>query len=157
MILCGTGHRPNKLGGYANAVTQRLINIAQQQLLILRPEIVISGMALGWDQALAEAAWKMKIPFHAYIPFEGQEKMWPKQSKDDFNLLRQSAERVVICCEGGYASWKMQRRNEMMVDAADQVLALFDGSISGTWNCIKYAEQKSKPIINCWSKFKEMK
>lgn len=72
-IICGTGHRPDKLGGYSNEVTQKLIRVCRFGLEKLQPSLVISGMALGYDQALAEAAIELKIPFHAYCPCYGQD------------------------------------------------------------------------------------
>lgn len=43
--------------------------------------------------------------------------------------------------------WLMQKRNEYMVDLADRVIAVWDGSKGGTANCIKYAEKVGKEII----------
>ena len=42
-----------------------------------RPDAVISGMALGWDQAVARATADLGIPWVAAITFEGQESKWP--------------------------------------------------------------------------------
>ena len=41
----------------------------------------------------------------------------------------------------------MQKRNEYMVDLADRVIAVWDGSKGGTANCVKYAEKVGKEII----------
>lgn len=46
-----------------------------------------------------------------------------------------------------YKPWLMQKRNEYMVDLADKVIAVWDGSKSGTANCVKYAEKTGKGII----------
>ena len=73
MIIAATGHRPDKLGGYGSIVADRLFHLAYETLEELAPTLVISGMALGWDMAVAEAAFCLDIPFHAYRPFEGQE------------------------------------------------------------------------------------
>lgn len=158
MIVCGTGHRPNKLGGYENAVAVRLVKTAEWGLASMaeRPLAVISGMALGWDQALGQAALNMNIPLWAYVPFEGQESMWPRKSKDAFYCLLDEAAKVVICSEGGYAPWKMQVRNECMVDDSHEVLALWDGSTGGTGNCIQYARKKEKNIVNLWGYFQSL-
>ena len=34
-----------------------------------------------------------------------------------------------------------------MVDNADKVIAVWDGSKGGTYNCVKYAEKQNKEII----------
>lgn len=41
----------------------------------------------------------------------------------------------------------MQKRNEYMVDHSDKVIAVWDGSKSGTKNCIDYAKKVGKDII----------
>lgn len=45
----------------------------------------------------------------------------------------------------------MQKRNEYMVDLADIVIAVWDGSASGTGNCVRYAERCGKQIIQIMS------
>jgi uncharacterized phage-like protein YoqJ len=156
MILAGTGHRPDKLGGYSQDVFKRLLAVASDALGTYKPDVVISGMALGWDQALAQAAVDHNIPFIAAVPFEGQEMVWPDTSRLTYNLLLARAQERIVVNPGPYASWKMQARNVWMVDNADQILALWDGKPGGgTWNCIQYANQQNKPVINCWPAFAE--
>jgi uncharacterized phage-like protein YoqJ len=41
----------------------------------------------------------------------------------------------------------MQIRNEWMVDRADQVIAIWDGTSGGTANCVEYATKMNKPIL----------
>lgn len=150
MIYAGTGHRPNKLGGYGVIAVSQLEAFASNQLARLKPELVISGMALGWDQALAAACVARGIPFHAYVPFRGQELAWPSYSQERYRELIERAEKVVICNRGGYSAEKMQLRNMRMVDDCDTVLALWNGTAGGTKNCIDYAELRKKPVENLW-------
>lgn len=150
MIICGTGHRPNKLGGYTVQAHDRLVKVARYELLRLQPTKVISGMALGWDQALAEAALLLAFPLVAAIPFEGQEKAWPQSSQDLFNEILEECSQLVYVSDPGYAAWKMQKRNEWMVDQSHVVLALWDGSDGGTANCVRYANKMGKPVENAW-------
>lgn len=150
MIISGTGHRPNKLGGYSSEVSDRLMLLARDWMIAYKPERVITGMALGWDQALAQAARSLDIPYTAAVPFDGQENAWPLNSQILYRDLLVDADDRELVCEGGYAPWKMQKRNEWMVDHADRVLALWDGSSGGTANCIAYANKVGKPITNLW-------
>lgn len=152
MIIAGTGHRPDKLGGYSDDVLSKLIKLARTTLFDLKPKKVISGMALGWDMALAYAALALTEPeVVAAIPFLGQEKMWPKESQERYHTILKDCDDVLYICDQGYAAWKMQIRNEYMVDHCDLVLALWDGSPGGTANCIAYANKKNKPIMNLWN------
>lgn len=151
MIVAATGHRPEKLGGYGEDVRRRLITLATDYLQSNTLNTVISGMALGWDQAVAEACVALGIPFIAAVPFEGQERRWPPESQRRYAALLGRAESVVIVSE--YPGSKaMQLRNEWMVDRADKMLALWDGSWGGTFNCIQYAKKRGVPIENLWSK-----
>ena len=159
MKIAGTGHRPDKLGGYSVEVYEAVFEVALGYLRQTKPESVISGMALGWDQALAEAALMLHIPFDAYIPFEGQERKWPVKSQRFYRALMANARTVVNCGnDDNYASWKMQVRNERMVDALDQegdrLVALWNGDEhGGTFNCIQYAKTKDVRIVNLWGQF----
>lgn len=157
MIIAVTGHRPNKLGGYTEIAQDRVYKLAYDTLKLLHPNEVITGMALGWDQAIAQACVDLKIPFHAYVPFQGQEAMWNTLSKRIYWDLRDKAASVKVICSPGFAGWKMQKRNEAMVDDAQSVLALFDGSFTGgTANCVLYAQRKRKRIKNVWPEFQAM-
>ncbi len=150
-VLGVTGHRPDKLGGYDDDVFDRLFRFAKQQLRILKPQYVITGMALGWDQAIALAAKKSGIPFLAYTPFQEQASAWPEYAQDRYNELLGYAFKVVNVGGMGYSAAKMFQRNERIVNDSDIVLALWNGSSGGTANCIDYADRNDIEIINCWN------
>lgn len=156
LIIAATGHRPNKLGGYTAEVSQRLMKLAFDYLQAMQPTGVISGMALGWDLAFAEAAQVLRIPLHAAVPFNGQEWIWPAQSQIQWKRLIAYASSVTIVSPGGYSAEKMQIRNQWMVDRCDRLCALWDGSAGGTSNCIKYAA--NDPLVqidNLWFTWKQ--
>lgn len=154
MIIAGTGHRPDKLGGYGLDVRKRLVDVAHIYLCVSKEPAtrVISGGALGWDQALAEAALDLNIPLTMALPFEGFETKWPRESQEFLHSLMNPAD-VVFVCEPGYAPWKMQERNKWMVDNCTHLLALWNGTDGGTANCVRYAEKVGKPIINLWENY----
>lgn len=152
VVISGTGHRPDKLGGYGKTAFDKLVTIAKNFLIEENPDIVISGMALGWDQALAIAAIQLNIPFIAAVPFKGQESMWPRESQEFYRYILNRAHKVEVTSTGGYSPEKMQIRNKWMVDNSTKIAAMFNGSRGGTYNCIKYAEQVGKPIINLYDK-----
>jgi uncharacterized phage-like protein YoqJ len=154
MMIAGTGHRPDKLGGYGREAHERLVAIACAGLGDIIGDVtgVISGGALGWDQALADAALRLNLPLTMALPFEGFECKWPKESQEFLHSLLNPAD-VVFVCDPGYAAWKMQHRNKWMVDNCDTVLALWNGTDGGTANCIRYANKVNKPIINLWDKY----
>lgn len=142
MIIAGTGHRPSKLGGYSQRVTDEWVDLAAYILEHWRPEKVISGLALGWDTYLALAAIRVGVPLIGAIPFNGQESRWPPESQAIYNHIQDHATELVVVCGGGYSPEKMQRRNAWMVDHCDFLLACWDGSTGGTGNCLAYAQAK---------------
>lgn len=154
-IIAGTGHRPNKLGGYTQPAFNLLVQLATEHLIERAPQRVISGMALGWDQALATAAAALHISWEAYIPFRGQEFTWPLLSQHRYLALLKDAAQVKYICTPGYASWKMHDRNKAMVKDCTEMAAMYNGSGGGTWNCICYAEHAHRPIFNLYEKWKE--
>lgn len=149
-IVAFSGHRPNKLGGYKlpnptyNLVCQKI----EKELIQLAPAQVISGMALGVDQWAANIALKLKIPFIAAVPFIGQEKAWPKESQLIYQKLLKYAAETIIVSPGNYDKYKMQIRNEWMVNKCDVLIAVYNGDKSGgTANCVNYAKSLNKNII----------
>lgn len=158
MRLAVTGHRPNKLGGYSDKAASMLRGFAIDELhrYVGQKDLkVFTGMALGWDQAIAVACLHLDLPFIAHLPCNNQECKWPQQSKAAYRLLLERAESVVVVSPGPYAAWKMQRRNQAMVDDCQELLALWNGSPGGTANCIEYAESRFTPpkITNPWEKW----
>jgi uncharacterized phage-like protein YoqJ len=149
MILAYTGHRPSKLGGFSlpNPTYVKVCQATEKVLRELKPEKVLSGFAIGFDQYGAYIAHKLGIPFEAIIPFDGQCNAWPAQAQRTYHKLLKLAANVVIVSEGGYSPTAMQKRNEYLVDHCDQLLACWDGSSGGTKNCLDYVATKKKPVI----------
>lgn len=152
--LCATGHRPDKLGGYCEATDNRLRAIARLALEREDPTTMMVGMALGWDTAVALACTDLHIPFIAAVPFKGQDNAWPYNARRRYNDILAKAEHIVIVCQGGYAPWKMHRRNEFMAEETEGVIALWNGDErGGTCHCVNYARSLGRPIYNYWKEF----
>jgi uncharacterized phage-like protein YoqJ len=151
MIIAGTGHRPQEIGGFKlpNPTYNKICQETERLLVELKPDKVLSGMALGFDQYLAAIAYKRKIPFVAVLPFEGQETAWPQESQKTYRLLRKVAIEEVIVSPGGYTPAKMQIRNQYLCDHSDILLACFipTKTKGGTFNCIQYAKSIDRKII----------
>lgn len=156
MIVAATGHRPDKLGGY-NVETRLVVTgFAREFLEIVQPEEVISGMAQGWDQAVAWAAVDLGIPFVAAEPFAGHGDNWPLEAHDRYlKLLAHAKSIVFVWTLPAYRSETiaeaLNRRNHWMVDNASVVLALWNGTPGGTANCVNYAREKRVEVLNGWA------
>lgn len=150
-ILSGTGHRPDKLnreydlvGPYTTAVRQQL----QDLFKLLQPQKIISGMALGFDQILAQEAILAQIPVLAAVPCDDQEKIWPRKSQDLYNsLMKNELVTPYVVCPGPYHASKMQIRNRWMCDNSNGLIACWLGDNSGgTYNCVRYAREINMKI-----------
>lgn len=149
MVVAGTGHRPQSLGvAHRGSIIEAKIKAGIVEALTdLKPDVVLSGMALGFDQWLAEVCIEIEIPFDAIVPFQGQERVWKPDQRRHYQYLVARARNTVVVCEGGWANWKMQKRNEYLVDHCDILLAAWDGNpAGGTANCVYYAMSKQRPI-----------
>lgn len=156
-IIAGTGHRPSKLGGYERLTEVRCIRLAMDYLKEFRKtteiKAVISGMALGWDQALAEAALLLQIPLLCYVPCRNMGRQWTTKSKERWERIMNRSSAVFSATKDDYMGpYCMQKRNEMMVDDCDMLLSLWDGTDGGTANCIGYANRKRPGLgyANLW-------
>lgn len=159
--LSGTGHRPDKLGGYykleqsEGIVVPELVRYLQalHAEFATDPEdkiLVISGMAQGWDTWLALAALDSGVcHLIAAVPCLGQESPWPAKAQAKYNDILARAHETHIVCES-YDYDAMQLRNEYMVDNSDTILAMWNGTSGGTKNCLDYVPS-DKTVINFWS------
>lgn len=149
-VTAFTGHRPNKLGGYSPLVFQRLVALGEQALSDFTVSKAIVGMALGWDQAVAQACINRSVPFVAAIPFVGQESLWPKESRETYARLIAQAGALVTVSPGEYSAASMHRRDRWMVDNGQRLIALYDGSPSGTGKTVDYAHSVGVEVCNMW-------
>lgn len=153
-IIAVTGHRPPKADlvygrGSANTHIYTPMTHLFGTALEVDPGVkVITGMALGIDQLVAEACIEVGVPFTAAIPFRGQQSRWPAEGQQWYHWLLDHAHKVIVVSEGGFTRESMQVRNEWMVDHADRLWAWWDGSRGGTSNCIRYAKAEGVPVVN---------
>ena len=126
MILGFTGHRPVSLpGSYSEHTERALLSTADFVLAQYKPTKVISGMALGWDTAVAQCAIDRGISLIAAVPFESQSSKWPRTSQDRYQKLLDRANQIEIISSGNYSLQAMQLRNQWIVDRCDLLMALW--------------------------------
>ncbi len=164
-VLVCTGHRPDKLGGYDFEVFRKLVAFAREVIRVENPDVLVTGMALGWDLACAVAAIQLRdeehlnISVRCVIPFSAQYKIW-RDRKILFIWAKVlcKADDVQIVHHGQpsgieVASYWLEERNRVMVDQGERMLALWNGTKGGTANCIGYARYKVRPINNVWAQW----
>lgn len=133
-----TGHRPERLNGRELEVAAWL----DAQLRELQPVYAISGMAAGADQIYADLALKQNIRLAAALPYK---KAWDKFHPAVQKMLTAAYEVIYACDKYDVRGYGI--RDRLMVDAADVVLAVWDGNEwGGTWETILYAREQRKEI-----------
>ena len=154
MVICVTGHRPDKLYGYDlnDPNWMKLKNKLKELLIENKCTEAISGMALGVDTIFALAVLELKnegynIKLHCAIPCRNHSRKWRMESVVMYNAILEKADIVKLVSNEEYRPWHMQRRNRYMVDLADKVIAVWNGTAGGTGNCVEYAEKENKEII----------
>lgn len=171
IFLSATGHRPEKLAPNKEAYNLNApVNIEIGKLMrryILNKAgydpatntfktdekiVIITGMALGVDTVWAKVALRLKkqrptkFCLECAIPCRSHGEKWNKASRDIYQSILDEADQVTIVSEGEYKPYMMQKRNEYMVNASEEVFAVWDGSKSGTGNCVNYALKKEKAV-----------
>ncbi len=154
MIIAGTGHRPSYCPCLYDKQHPWLISLRgriKNKLIETGPELVISGMAIGFDTWLAQEAIKLKIPLSCYVPFIGQGSNWPDESRLEYERILDNAYEVKFISEK-YSKQAFLKRDEAMVDNCDKVMALYNPIVKtgGTYHTVTYAIKKHKEIINVW-------
>jgi len=159
-----TGHRPGKLGNAYDLMHPINIHIGKNMREFIlamagydpdtktfrddETYTLISGMALGVDTIWAMVALKLKREFpgkfflECAIPCKGQETKWKQSAQERYHQILSQADKVTYVTETTYTPSCMQKRNEYMVDEADFLYGVWDGSSGGTKNCIDYAKKK---------------
>ena len=156
-VCAFTGHRPGRFAfGYEqehpdctrlkNAIGKTIATLARKGVTTF-----ISGMAQGVDLWAAREVLRQKgeypaLRLIAVQPCADQPQRWPHAAQRDYqDILACCDERV--CLHDHYTPHCMMERNRWMVDRADILLAVYDGSAGGgTAATVRYAQNKQKEI-----------
>lgn len=151
MILVATGHRSERIEN-ARALRESV----RGTLTEARPEIVVCGMANGFDLIVGHAACNYGFEVWAAKPWAGHGPR--KEDEAVYNAVIMFAAKVVdVDPSMEYAGpWVYQKRNEWMVDHGTHILSYWDGKKKGgTWNCLNYnmgLGDKRRPVRNLYGK-----
>jgi uncharacterized phage-like protein YoqJ len=164
--LMGTGHRPKLYVEYSDyyeslSVMQKSIEAVISKYEI-KLDVVISGMALGFDTALAMYAVSNNIPLHIYSPFIGQEYSWSDDYIGTYTALVKQAERVHFStnrypANKGAAINALYKRNADMLQSAEVCLTFKRPEVDsgGTVSAIKKAKEMKIITVPVWTEYKK--
>lgn len=155
---CFTGHRPQSLPFRFDEQDERCTRLKQ----LLREEIerqiveegvthFISGMAIGVDMYAAEIVLELKakypqITLESAIPCETQAVKWSSALRERYYMIASKCDKETLI-QQRYTADCMHKRNRYMVDSSDTVIAVWNGTPSGTGKTVKYAEEQKKTIV----------
>lgn len=156
--VCFTGHRPQSIPYLWDENSEQSVKLKKEMKSIVI-ELVekhsvthfISGMAIGVDMIAAEIVLELKkdypqITLECAIPCETQAVKWSEKYRNRyFSLIEQSDKETML--QTHYTPDCMMKRNAYMVDKSDYVIAVWNGSPSGTGKTVMYAKKKNKTII----------
>lgn len=154
-VYAGSGSRSLKLDPEMfNKVFTRLVEMIRQS----KPSMLITGMAEGFDEALALAAMATQTPLKAMIPFKGfGNHYWGKESLTKQSRLAEYKQILAyaqktggveyICSDwrGADGRWSMTHRNEAMANACDKAW-VYNPVTPGTKQFHDYCENKRIPM-----------
>lgn len=149
MLIAGTGHRPEDMPESENWVRFKIRTKLEHTLNNQPIDVVISGMASGYDLWLADEALNLGIDVVAAKPWAGH-----KPRKADRELYESVIERAGFVVDVHEAEkypgpWVYHDRNHWMVENATHLLAYYTGKEEGgTYECWTYAEGRI-PRYNC--------
>lgn len=134
LVAAIVGHRPEKIQDFPFIMEQ-----LSYAFKVFEVGQVIQGMAAGVDLESAVIAHMEYIPFVCARPWAGHS---PRVAdRDTYNWAIKNSAKVHVCNPSLVypGPFVYQRRNEWMVDNSDMLISVWDGSKSGTANCVKYA------------------
>lgn len=152
-----TGHRPQNLPFRFDETDERCLRLKAELRKLIVQMIeqknvthFISGMALGIDTYAAEMVLDLKTDFpfitlECALPCETQAAKWSERYRNRYFGIVERCDKETIL-QRHYSSDCMQKRNRYMVENADFVLAVWDGSPSGTGMTVTYAHSLGKSV-----------
>ena len=160
MVCAFTGHRPHKLP-WGNeeqdprcVAVKTMIEKRLMEACELGCRTFLCGMAQGCDLYFAEAVLLLRqkrpeIRLVAMLPHPGQTKNWPEEDRKRHQFLCEQADSCEMLSPA-YAPDCMQKRNRAMVERAQVLISVYDGSPSGTGSTVRYAEKLGRVILPVW-------
>lgn len=145
MIIAATGHR--KYDHDDLEIYEAVHNVLDK----FNPEMVIVGMAQGFDMLVAQVALDGMTPYTAVHPWNGfgQSRFIHPSQEPLYEHLTNFAHKNIYL-PGPVGTSGLFARNRYMVDNADAVLAYYNGKRSGTMHCVNYANKQGRKVRNIY-------
>lgn len=148
IVVSFTGHR-----SYDHSADETLRNTITS-LYNLGARRFRVGMAEGFDMIAAEMILELmsedsNIAIEAYIPWQEFDSHFSKSEASRFYNIVKHCDAVYYAAKE-YNKGVYHKRNDMLIEGADYLIAWWDGSSSGTGYTVKRAKQQHLKIINLY-------
>ena len=148
---CFTGHRPNKLN-YSESEIKPFLEKAIDNAIADGYVTFITGMEKGTDIWAAEIVLEKKKQNDALhlicaVPHPDFEKRCGFFEERRYNHILKNADYVTTISDHYYKAC-YQKRNEWMVNHSSLVIAVWNGTASGTKNTVVYAKHSNVNVVN---------
>ncbi len=154
---CFAGHRPEKLPWGTDETSLDCVKLkkllyGQAEQLVTQFGVThfISGMARGIDTYGAETVLQLKktypVTLECVISFEGQAASWPEDDrKRYFEIIAQADKETMF--QQHFTPDCYHNRSQHMVNHSQFMIAVWDGSSSGTSGTVHYAYGKGCRVL----------
>lgn len=160
MVCAFTGHRPEKLPWGTDESDPRCqalkLQLHQAIFKAYRQgaDVFACGFARGCDLYFAEAVLELKkrgepVCLMAWIPCPEQADRWPSVDQLRYREALLGCKEVRVL-QDSYTPGCMLRRNRAMLDAADMLISVYDGTGGGTGAAVVYANSLGISIDALW-------
>lgn len=154
-----TGHRPGRIPDVmsaAQAVERTLDELKARHAKL----VVVTGGATGFDQLMAQACVRRRIPYELILPCTPDlfTAYWRLEQRMMLAELCHRAVDVQVLHEhltpADITPGIYHARNAVIVRQTDQLVAFWDGRrTGGTWRTITFALDAGKPVLNAFRGF----
>lgn len=159
MICAFSGHRPEKLPWGSDETDPRCIALKTRMEQELRKlccrgcRHFLCGMARGCDlyylEILAGLRSEYPLTLEAVIPCPSQAERWDETQQKNYLRLLGCCDKTTVL-EERYSEGCMLRRNRYMIEHADILMTVYDGSPGGTAAAVRYAKARGVEIHPLW-------
>ena len=157
-ICCVIGHQPANLPFGANETDERCIRLKKELRKAIEDQIkdgfvtrFLCPMNIGAELFAAEIiedlqAEEKDITLTAILPYELQAEDWPEEGRERFfETVRRCNEEKQV--QAHYDDMCMANTARLMTDAADCVIAVWNGSPGDVGLTVQMAKEKGLPVF----------
>ena len=161
MVVCFTGHRPDKISDWAHnpKVVEQTIRRAVAEEIVRQSregaEEFISGMAPGFDLWAADEVVRLRqsglisptTKLTLAIPYPHFERSFDTSHHPLYNHIMEQADEIVYVSQH-YHKGCYAMRNDFLAERADTLIAYYEGTEGGTHYTLRKGMAKGCRCVN---------